>query len=112
MIRAWLFLVPFLLSPVIAAADSADDTHAAALAMIPAADRQEMPVKFGKAVAITVVTDKRLARKPKLPPEEATYQKAYDEAGVYMVYVTDVKLKADDAGYHVLRCDSGGSDDP
>lgn len=112
MIRAWPFMVLLLLSPAIAAADGADDTHAAALAMIPAADRLEKPVKFGDAVAITVVTDKRLARKPKLPPEEPTYQKAYDDAGVYMVYVTDVKLKADDADYHVLRCDSGGSDDP
>jgi hypothetical protein len=112
MIRACLFLLLLLIAPAMAVADSADDTHAAALAMIPGADRLEKPVKFGNAVAIVVVTDKRLARKPKLPPEEPTYQKAYDEAGVYMVYVTDVKLRADDANYHVLRCDSGGSDDP
>jgi hypothetical protein len=111
MIRAWLIAM-LLLFPAVAMADSADDTHAAGLAMIPAANRLEKPVKFGKTVAITVVTDKRLARAPKLPPEEPTYQKAYDEAGVYMIYVTDVKLRADDAGYHVLRCDSGGSDDP
>src|SRR6185369_14207403 len=87
-----LVSVLLLILPTLAAADSADDTRAAALAMIPAGSRVEMPVKFGKAVAITVVTDKRLARKPKLPPEEPTYQKAYDEAGVTMVYVTDVKL--------------------
>ena len=107
-----LVCVLLLMLPTLAVADGADDTHAAALAMIAAAQRLEMPVKFGKAVAVTVVTDKRLARKPKLPPEEPTYQKAYDEAGVYMVYVTDVKLSASDADYHVLRCDSGGSDDP
>ena len=112
MIRGLLFVVLMSISPALALADGADDTRAAALAMIPAADRLEKPVKFGNAVAITVVTDKRLARKPKLPPEEPTYQKAYDDAGVYMVYVTDVKLKVDDADYHVLRCDSGGSDDP
>jgi hypothetical protein len=112
MIRAWLIALLLLLPPAVALADSADDTHAAALAMIPAADRLEKPVKFGQAVAITVVTDKRLARTPKLPPEEPTYQKAYDDAGVYMVYVTDVKLRGDDVDYHVLRCDSGGSDDP
>lgn len=111
MIRAWL-MVFLLLLPAAAAADDATDTHAAAFAMIPAADRLEQPVKFGNAIAITVVTDKRLARKPKLPPEEPTYRKAYEDAGVYMVYVTDVKLKADDADYRVLRCDSGGSDDP
>ncbi|HVT53117.1 MAG TPA: SH3 domain-containing protein [Dongiaceae bacterium] len=111
MIRAWL-MASLLLLPTAAMADETADTHAAALAMIPAAERLEKPVKFGDAVAITVVTDKRLARTPKLPPEEPTYQKAYDDAGVYMVYVTDVKLKAEDADYHVLRCDSGGSDDP
>jgi hypothetical protein len=112
MMRAWLFIAVLLLSPAMAVADGTDDTYAAALAMIPAADRLEKPVKFGEAVAITVVTDKRLVRKPKLPPEESTYQKAYDDAGVYMVYVTDVKLHPSDADYHVLRCDSGGSDDP
>jgi len=111
MIRVLVCAV-LLALPTLAVADSADDTHAAALTMIPAAQRVEMPVKFGKAVAITVVTDKRLTRKPKLPPEEAAYQKAYDDAGVYMVYVTDVKLHPSDTDYHVLRCDSGGSDDP
>jgi hypothetical protein len=112
MIRAWL-LMALLLLPVAALADGDNDTHAAALAMIPAADRLEKPVSFGGgAVDIVVVTDKRLARKPKLPPEEPTYQKAYADAGVTMVYVTDVKLRADDASYHVLRCDSGGSNDP
>jgi len=111
MIRALLCAL-LLVLPTLAAADSADDTHAAALAMIPAADRLEQPVKFGNAIAITVVTDKRLIRQPKLPPEEPTYLKAYDDAGVYMVYVTDVKLHPGDADYHVLRCDSGGSDDP
>jgi hypothetical protein len=110
MIRAWLFVLLIVASS--SAVALADETHDAALAMIPAADRLENPVKFGNAVAITVVTDKRLARKPKLPADEPTYQKAYGDAGVYMVYVTDVKLRADDADYHVLRCDSGGSDDP
>jgi hypothetical protein len=111
MIRAWL-MASLLLLPTAAMADETADTRAAALAMIPAAERLEKPVKFGDTVAITVVTDKRLARMPKLPPEEPTYQKAYGDAGIYMVYVADVKLKAEDADYHVLRCDSGGSDDP
>jgi hypothetical protein len=112
MIRAWLLMPLLLTLPALAQADGGADTHAAALAMIPAADRLEKPVKFGKAVAITVVMDKHLARAPRLPPEEPAYQKGYDEAGVYMVYVTDVKLRADDVAYRVLRCDSGGSDDP
>jgi hypothetical protein len=113
MIRPCLIALLMLVSlAAVARADDAGDTRASALAMIPAAQRLELPVKFGNAMAITVVTDKRLARKPKLPPEEPTYRKAYDDAGVYMVYVTDLKLKADDTEYRVMRCDSGGSDDP
>jgi hypothetical protein len=78
-----------------------------------------VPERLTKAVVfdpgmqkITIITDKALAREPKLPPDEAKYQKFYDDAGVYMAYPLDIKLSADDADYLVLRCDSGGSNDP
>jgi hypothetical protein len=61
---------------------------------------------------ITIITTKALAREPKLPADEAKYQKFYEEAGVYMAYPLDVKLSPDDKDYLVLRCDSGGSNDP
>lgn len=61
---------------------------------------------------VTIIVDKRLARAPKLPPEEPQYQKVYDEAGVIMEYAMDVKLSTADPRWFVLRCDSGGSNDP
>ncbi|HEY4163608.1 MAG TPA: hypothetical protein VGM59_11140 [Dongiaceae bacterium] len=92
-----------------AAADSATPE---ALAMIPKAQRLDKDVLLGKSLHIAIVVDKHLAREPKLPPQEPTYQKYYADAGVYMAYPLDVKLRAADPDYFVLRCDSGGSDDP
>jgi hypothetical protein len=76
-------------------------------------ERLTKEVVFDPAIQkITIITNKALAREPKLPPEEEKYQKFYDEAGVSMAYPLDVKLSADDQDYLVLRCDSGGSNDP
>ncbi|MDQ7250098.1 hypothetical protein [Dongia sedimenti] len=84
-----------------------------ALALVPEAQRLTKEVVFDPGIQkITIVTAKTLAREPKLPPDEAKYQKYYDEAGVYMAYPLDVKLSPDDRDYLVLRCDSGGSNDP
>jgi len=80
---------------------------------IPVAERLTKDVVFDPAIQkITIITVKDLARAPKLPADEAKYQKFYEEAGVYMAYPLDVKLSADDKDYLVLRCDSGGSNDP
>ena len=80
---------------------------------MPEAQRLTKDVVFDPGIRkITIITDKSLAREPKLPQDEAKYQKFYEEAGVYMVYPLDVKLEADDKDYLVLRCDSGGSNDP
>src|SRR5690349_7725503 len=76
-------------------------------------ERLTKEVVFDPAIQkITIITTKALAREPKLPADEAKYQKFYEEAGVYMAYPLDVKLGADDKDYLVLRCDSGGSNDP
>jgi hypothetical protein len=84
-----------------------------ASSLVPEAQRLTKEVVFDPAIQkITIVTAKDLAREPKLPADEAKYQKFYDEAGVYMAYPLDVKLAADDKDYLVLRCDSGGSNDP
>jgi hypothetical protein len=85
----------------------------AALSLVPEAQRLTKEVVFDPAIQkITIVTAKDLARAPKLPADEPKYQKFYEEAGVYMAYPLDVKLTADDKDYLVLRCDSGGSNDP
>jgi hypothetical protein len=91
---------------------SAEAPPPEALAMVPKAQRFAKDVVLGKSLHIAVVTDKALAREPKLPAQEATYQKYYTDAGVYMAYALDVKLRATDLDYLVLRCDSGGSADP
>jgi hypothetical protein len=84
-----------------------------AVALVPEAQRLSKDIVFDPAIQkITIVTDKALAREPKLPAEEEAYKKFYDEAGVYMAYPLDVKLAAGDQDYLVLRCDSGGSNDP
>jgi hypothetical protein len=76
-------------------------------------ERLTKEVVFDPAIQkITIITTKALAREPKLPADEAKYQKFYAEAGVYMAYPLDLKLSADDTDYLVLRCDSGGSNDP
>jgi hypothetical protein len=88
----------------------ADD---AALGLVPEAQRLTKQVIFDPAIQkITIVTAKDLAREPKLPADEEKYKKFFEEAGVYMAYPLDVKLNADDTDYLVLRCDSGGSNDP
>jgi hypothetical protein len=84
-----------------------------ALALIPEAQRLTKEVVFDPGIQkITIITAKDLAREPTLPADEAKYQKFYEEAGVYMAYPLDVKLKSGDKDYLVLRCDSGGSNDP
>jgi hypothetical protein len=84
-----------------------------ALALVPEAKRLTKEVVFDPGIQkITIVTAKDLARDPTLPADEAKYQKFYDEAGVTMAYPLDVKLSADDRDFLVLRCDSGGSNDP
>ena len=106
--RLHLLALALLLLPCAAQAD--DD---AALALVPEAQRLVKDVVFDPAIQkITIITDKALAREPKLPADEAKYQKFYEEAGVYMAYPLDVKLAPDDKDYLVLRCDSGGSNDP
>jgi hypothetical protein len=100
-------LAALLLLPGTAHADDG------ALALVPEAQRLTKEVVFDPGIQkITIVTAKNLAREPKLPPEESKYQKFYEEAGVYMSYPLDVKLSPDDKDYLVLRCDSGGSNDP
>jgi hypothetical protein len=100
------FLAALLLLPQAALADDA------ALALVPEAQRLTKDVVFDPAIQkITIVTAKDLAREPKLPADEEKYKKFYDEAGVYMAYPLDVKLRADQ-DYLVVRCDSGGSNDP
>jgi len=100
-------LAALLLLPNTALADDA------AFALVPEAKRLTKEVVFDPGIQkITIVTAKDLAREPKLPPDEAKYQKFYDEAGVYMAYPLDVKLSPADQDYLVLRCDSGGSNDP
>jgi hypothetical protein len=96
-------------------AQASDDTViAGAEAMIPADQRVEKPVKLGEnnVAPILIITAKMLSREPTLPTDEAKYQKEYADGGVYMTYALDVKLKSDDAHYMVVRCDSGGSNDP
>ena len=111
-LHAGLIALLMLLSGA-AQAESSADALAAAQSLVPEARRLTLEVVFDPAVQkITIVTDKRLARAPKLPSDEAKYQKFYEEAGVYMAYPLDVKLRPGDKDYLVLRCDSGGSDDP
>jgi hypothetical protein len=79
---------------------------------IPIERRLIEVVRFDPALPIIQLNvDATLARKPTLPPDEEKYKKFYDEAGVYMAYPLDVKLKADQ-DYLAVRCDSGGSNDP
>ncbi len=99
-------LAALLLLPQAALADDM------VLARVPEARRLVKEVVFDPAIQkITIVTARDLARDPKLPADEAKYKKFYEEAGVYMAYPLDVKLKAD-LDFQVLRCDSGGSNDP
>ena len=103
-------IAALLALPGIAAAD--DVVFDAAAKMIPMDQRLVKPVQFDPALAkIRLVTVSALAREPKLPADEEKYKKFYDEAGVTMAYPFDVKLKADQ-DYLVVRCDSGGSNDP
>ena len=102
-----------LLLPGAALAETSAKDLADAQALVPEAERLVKDVVFDPAIQkITIVTARTLARKPKLPADEEKYQKFYDEAGVYMAYPLDVKLEASDKDYLVLRCDSGGSNDP
>jgi len=108
----WIAAALLLLPGAALAENSAEDL-ADASALVPEAERLVKDVVFDPAIQrITIVTDKRLAREPKLPADEAKYRKFYEEAGVYMAYPLDVKLSPDDKDYLVLRCDSGGSNDP
>jgi hypothetical protein len=105
--------VALLLVPQAAGAENSAKDIADAMTLVPEAQRLVKDVVFDPAIQkITIVTDKALAREPKPPADEAKYQKFYEEAGVYMAYPLDVKLSADDKDYLVLRCDSGGSNDP
>jgi hypothetical protein len=109
--KSILLALVLLIAPRIVLAE--DTAKAGAEAMIPADQRIEKVLQFDPSLApITIVTTKALAREPKLPADEPKYQKFYEEADVYMAYAIDVKLKADDKDYHVVRCDSGGSNDP
>ena len=91
---------------------SAEDAGGDAIAaLIPTDQRMVKAVTLGSLPEIRLVTTPTLAREPKLPQDEEKYRKFYDEAGVYMAYPLDVKLKPDQ-DYLVVRCDSGGSDDP
>jgi hypothetical protein len=104
--RLWLGALLLLLPNAARAEDSA-------LALVPEAQRLTKDVVFDPGIQkITIVTAKDLACKPTLPADEPKYRKFYDEAGVYMAYPLDVKLSAGDKDYLVLRCDSGGSNDP
>jgi hypothetical protein len=105
-----LLVLALLAWPGIAAAD--DAAFDAAAEMIPMDQRRVEAVQFDPTLPkIRLVAVSALSREPKLPPDEETYKKFYDEAGVYMAYPLDVKLKADQ-DFLVLRCDSGGSNDP
>ncbi len=105
--RLRLALAALLLMPNLARADDG------ALALVPEARRLVKDVVFDPGIQkITIVTARDLAREPKLPADEAKYRKFYEEAGVTMAYPLDVKLSADDRDFLVLRCDSGGSNDP
>jgi hypothetical protein len=102
----WMLAALLLLPGAVHAEDGAS-------ALVPEAQRITNEVVFDPAIQkITIVTAKDLAREPKLPPDEAKYRKFYEQAGVYMAYPLGVKLSADDKDYLVLRCDSGGSNDP
>lgn len=102
----WLAAALWLL-PQVAHADDA------ASALVPEAQRLTKDVVFDPAIQkITIVVAKDLAREPKLPADEEKYRRFYEEAGVTMAYPLDVKLAPGDADYLVLRCDSGGSNDP
>jgi hypothetical protein len=101
----WL-AIGLLLAPQAARAGDAEPE-------IPVAERLSKDVVFDPGMQkISIITTKALAREPKLPADEAKYQRFYEEAGVYMAYPLDVKLRPDDKDYLVLRCDSGGSNDP
>ena len=101
----WLLLSVLLLPQAALAGDPDPE--------IPVAERLSKEVVFDPAIQkITIITVKALAREPKLPADEEKYRKFYEEAGVYMAYPLDVKLGADDRDYLVMRCDSGGSNDP
>jgi hypothetical protein len=105
-LRLWLGAVLLLLPNAARAEDGA-------LALVPETQRLTKEVVFDPGIQkITIITAKDLARDPKLPADEAKYQKFYDEAGVTMAYPLDLKLSAEDKDYLVLRCDSGGSNDP
>jgi hypothetical protein len=107
------FGVALLLLPQAAVAENSAKDIADAQALVPEAQRLTKAVEFDPGIQkITIITDKSLAREPTLPADEPKYQKFYQEAGVYMAYPLDVKLSADDKDYLVLRCDSGGSNDP
>jgi hypothetical protein len=108
-----ILIAALLLALPLTALASDDVVKAGAEAMIPADQRVEKPVKFGDNVSpIVIITSKSLSREPVLPTDEPKYQKYYSDAGVYMTYALDVKLKPDDADFMVVRCDSGGSNDP
>jgi hypothetical protein len=109
--RVLLAAVLVLLPRTVLAED--DAALAGGRAMIPADRRVEKTVRFDPGLPpITVITTKALVRTPKLPADEPRYRKFYEEAGVYMAYPLDVKLTAGDRDYLVVRCDSGGSNDP
>jgi hypothetical protein len=111
-VKRLLLAAALLALPRIAAAEE-DAVKAGAEAMIPADQRLERVVQLDPSLApITLITTKALARAPKLPADEPKYQKFYADAGVTMAYPLDVKLKAGDKDYLVVRCDSGGSNDP
>jgi hypothetical protein len=106
-------LATLLLLPCAARAENSAKDLADTNALVPEAQRLVKDVVFDPGIQkITIITAKDLAREPTLPADEAKYQKFYDEAGVYMAYPLDVKLSPDDKDYLVLRCDSGGSNDP
>jgi hypothetical protein len=105
--RSCWVLAALLLLPSAALADDAG------LVLVPEAQRLTKEVVFAPGVQkIVIVIGNDLAHEPKLPADEEKYKKFYDEAGVYMAYPLDVKLSADDKDFLVLRCDSGGSNDP
>jgi hypothetical protein len=107
--RAWLIAVLLTWSGTALADDALFD---AASAMIPMDQRKVKAVSFAATLPkIRLIVVSALAREPTLPPDEEKYKKFYDEAGVYMAYPLDVKLKPDQ-DYLVVRCDSGGSNDP
>jgi hypothetical protein len=110
--RRAIFAAVWLALPCVATA--ADDAlKASGAAMIAAEQRLEKVVRFDPSLApISIFTARSLAREPKLPAAEPRYQEFFSAAGVQMAYALDVKLKADDEDYLVVRCNSGGSNDP